>query len=195
MQAESLPYRVAVLGDCGVGKTALTIRLCLKRFDEQYDPTIEDLYHTQASNNDETFTVEVLDTAGQEEYRSQQSEWIRQSHGIVLVYSVISRASFSHIHDLCRPVLMLKEWDSTSAEPPIMIVGNKCDKTDGRQVQGWEGHSLARQHGCQFLETSAKLDKNVKKVFFDVAKLAHRLHTPSPTVEQPTRGKGCCIIM
>ncbi|KAI3326673.1 putative small G-protein Ras2 [Xylariaceae sp. AK1471] len=204
MQLDPSLCRVAVLGDGGVGKTALTIQLCFKRFVGEYDPTIEDSYRTQATINDQTYTLEVLDTAGQEDYRNLQDNWIRQCDGIVLVYSVTSRSSFTKIDDLFRQVLLVKDWNpkNAAAQPParlpIMIVGNKSDEVTERIVSVQEGHALAKELRCMFTETSAKHGKNVEKAFYDVVKVLPPKMSDNAASWEILRGgcsNGWCIIM
>lgn len=90
-------YRLVVLGDGGVGKTALTIQLCLNHFVESYDPTIEDSYRKQVVIDEEPCILEVLDTAGQEEYTALRDQWIRDGEGFVLVYSIAQRSTFERV--------------------------------------------------------------------------------------------------
>ena len=68
----SINYKICVLGDGGVGKTALTIQLCSNHFVEEYDPTIEDSYRKQVVIDDESCLLEILDTAGPENFRDLQ---------------------------------------------------------------------------------------------------------------------------
>jgi GTPase KRas len=132
--------------------------------------------------------LEVLDTAGQEEYTALRDQWIRDGEGFVLVYSISSRSSFARIqrfHNQIRRVkekLQLEESQiypgsplsasSTGSGPPapIMLVGNKCDRVTEREVSTREGYALARELSCDFVETSAKNCINVEKAFYDVVR-------------------------
>ncbi|RYO78649.1 hypothetical protein DL766_000056 [Monosporascus sp. MC13-8B] len=181
-------YKLVVLGDGGVGKTALTIQLCLQHFVETYDPTIEDSYRKQVVIDGQACMLEVLDTAGQEEYTALRDQWIRDGEGFVLVYSISSRSSFSRIKRFHHQIQRVKE--STTASPtypgspitasaptapvPIMLVGNKSDRVTEREVSTQEGHALARELGCEFVEASAKNCINVEKAFYDVVRILRR---------------------
>lgn len=135
--------------------------------------------------------LEVLDTAGQEEYTALRDQWIRDGEGFVLVYSITSRASFSRITKFYNQIKMVKESTSsgspsgpsylsssmnTSSSPnaplpvPVMLVGNKSDKAVERAVSAQEGMALSKELGCQFVEASAKNCINVEKAFYDVVR-------------------------
>ncbi|KAH8655671.1 ras-2 protein [Xylariales sp. PMI_506] len=180
-------HKVAVLGDGGVGKTALTIQLCLQHFVETYDPTIEDSYRKQVVIDGQVCILEILDTAGQEEYTALRDQWIRGGEGFLLVYSISSRSSFNRISQFHHQIQRVKESVSScqshlgapkiaaiTGPVPIMLVGNKSDRITEREVSTQEGHSLARELGCEFVEASAKSGGNVEKAFYDVVRLLRR---------------------
>ncbi|KAJ5888785.1 Small GTPase superfamily Rho type [Penicillium taxi] len=188
MSGKMTLYKLVVLGDGGVGKTALTIQLCLNHFVETYDPTIEDSYRKQVVIDQQSCMLEVLDTAGQEEYTALRDQWIRDGEGFVLVYSITSRASFSRITKFYNQIKMVKESSSSgspsgpsylnspmaSGSPlpvPVMLVGNKSDKAVERAVSAQEGQALAKELGCEFTEASAKNCINVEKAFYDVVRM------------------------
>ncbi|OJD10794.1 hypothetical protein AJ78_08291 [Emergomyces pasteurianus Ep9510] len=182
-------YKLVVLGDGGVGKTALTIQLCLNHFVETYDPTIEDSYRKQVVIDQQACMLEVLDTAGQEEYTALRDQWIRDGEGFVLVYSITSRSSFTRIQKFHHQIQLVKESASSGSptgasylgspisplapgmKVPVMLVGNKSDKAIERAVSSQEGSALAKELGCDFVEASAKNCINVEKAFYDVVRL------------------------
>ncbi|KAK2807034.1 Ras GTPase [Emmonsiellopsis sp. PD_5] len=184
-------YKLVVLGDGGVGKTALTIQLCLNHFVETYDPTIEDSYRKQVVIDQQACMLEVLDTAGQEEYTALRDQWIRDGEGFVLVYSITSRSSFTRIQKFHHQIQLVKESASSGSpsgvsylgspmnspiagaggKVPVMLVGNKSDKAIERAVSSQEGSALAKELGCEFVEASAKNCINVEKAFYDVVRL------------------------
>lgn len=137
--------------------------------------------------------LEVLDTAGQEEYTALRDQWIRDGEGFVLVYSISSRSSFARIQKFHHQIQRVKEsalsssptypgspLSATSAgsgsfgPSPIMLVGNKCDRVTEREVSTQEGSALARELGCDFVEASAKNCVNVEKAFYDVVRQLRR---------------------
>ncbi|USW56126.1 Putative small GTP-binding protein [Septoria linicola] len=189
-------YKLVVLGDGGVGKTALTIQLCLNHFVETYDPTIEDSYRKQVGIDGQSCMLEVLDTAGQEEYTALRDQWIRDGEGFILVYSISSRSSFTRIQKFHHQIQRVKESTSAGSPTypgsplsqtmgsfgpaPIMLVGNKCDRVTEREVSTQEGQALAKQLGCEFVEASAKNCVNVEKAFYDVVRQLRRQRATAP---------------
>jgi GTPase KRas protein len=122
------------LGTGGVGKSALTIRLVTDNFLEDYDPTIgmytyihttspenrefiltsnvEDSYRKQTVVDNQSALLDILDTAGQEEYTTMQDQWMREGKGFLLVYSITSRNSFDEIATFKDKILRAKDVDS-----------------------------------------------------------------------------------
>ncbi|KAK2612383.1 RAS2 protein [Conoideocrella luteorostrata] len=203
MAGRMVLYKLVVLGDGGVGKTALTIQLCLQHFVETYDPTIEDSYRKQVVIDGQPCMLEVLDTAGQEEYTALRDQWIRDGEGFVLVYSISSRSSFTRIKRFHHQIQRVKESCASSpsypgspiaaASPqmpvPIMLVGNKSDRVTEREVSTQEGHALARELGCEFVEASAKNCINVEKAFYDVVRILRRQRQHASRPSGSTSGR------
>jgi len=174
-------YKIVILGSGAVGKSALTIRLITDNFLDDYDPTIEDLYKKTITVDDIPVPVEVLDTAGQEEFYPMQDEWIRNSRGFLLVYAVTDRASFEGLSQFYDKVRRIKENEQMV---PIVIVGNKCDLHSEREVKTFEGEKIANSWGCPFYETSAKMKINNAECFHELVRQiqeADRLNSPNNT--------------
>ncbi|KFZ07555.1 hypothetical protein V501_06354 [Pseudogymnoascus sp. VKM F-4519 (FW-2642)] len=159
-------YKLVVVGGGGVGKSCLTIQLIQSHFVDEYDPTIEDSYRKQCVIDDEVALLDVLDTAGQEEYSAMREQYMRTGEGFLLVYSITSRQSFEEIMTFQQQILRVKDKDYF----PITVVGNKCDLEGERQVSKQEGEALAKSFGCKFIETSAKSRINVDNAFFDIVR-------------------------
>ncbi|KAL1924273.1 uncharacterized protein VTP21DRAFT_7308 [Calcarisporiella thermophila] len=190
-------YRIVVLGDGGVGKTALTIQLCLNHFvgkSDTYDPTIEDSYRKQVVIDNQPCILEVLDTAGQEEYTALRDQWIRDGEGFLIVYSIAARSTFERVERFRDQIFRVKDVDSV----PLILVGNKCDKVTEREVSREEGYQMARRLGCEFIETSAKTCVNVERSFYSVVRLIRATREGS-TVQQPSatkdKKKKKCVVM
>jgi GTPase KRas len=159
-------YKLVVVGGGGVGKSALTIQFIQSHFVDEYDPTIEDSYRKQCVVDGETALLDVLDTAGQEEYSAMREQYMRSGEGFLLVYSIISRSSFEEIQRFYQQILRVKDKDWF----PVVLVGNKCDLENQRQVGQGEGKDLAKQFKCKFLETSAKEKLNVDEAFYSLVR-------------------------
>jgi len=164
-------YKLVMLGDGGVGKTAMTIRFVSDRFVQEYDPTVEDAYKKEHQIDGKDITVEIIDTAGQEEYTSGlQDKFIRGGEGFILVYSITSRPSLNRVKEIRNKIA----WTKDSEEVAMILVGNKSDLVKERQVPTQEGKEVAQEFGCPFLETSAKTGENVAEcmrlLFLEIGK-------------------------
>ncbi|WFD33817.1 RAS1 protein [Malassezia cuniculi] len=171
-------YKLVVVGGGGVGKSALTIQFVQSHFVDEYDPTIEDSYRKQCVIDEEVALLDVLDTAGQEEYSAMREQYMRSGEGFLLVYSITSRNSFEEIATFYRQILRVKDKDYF----PVVIVANKSDLEAERQVSPMEGREMARQFGCPFVETSAKHRVNVDESFSDLVREIRRFNKEQATV-------------
>ena len=161
------PMLIYVLGGGGVGKSALTLRLVTDNFAEDYDPTIEDSYRKQIKVDGIPATVDIVDTAGQEEYNAMRDQWIRNGKGFLLVYSISNRGSFKELENIMDEMTRAKDDDNI----PIVLAGNKCDLDESeREVQKEEGQKLAEEWGVPFFETSAKTKINDHEVFYEIVR-------------------------
>jgi len=168
------PYKVVMMGGGGVGKSAITIRFIQNHFLVDYDPTIEDSYRKQVRIDEETAILEVLDTAGQEEYSAMRENWIRYGEGFFLVYSIDSRLSFEkEINPLLRHLQRVRDVDELT-EIPTVLFGNKCDLVNQRQVTKDEGSEIAKKLGAAFFEGSAKSSVNIDDSFFEIVRSIRR---------------------
>merc|ERR1711871_387386 len=159
-------YKLVIVGGGGVGKSACTIQLIQNNFIEEYDPTIEDSYRKQVTIDDETCILDILDTAGQEEYSAMRDQYMRTGQGFLIVYSIIARASFDEVSSFRDQILRVKDADKV----PMVICGNKVDLEADRQVSTVEGRDLAKNLGVPFMETSAKTRVNVEDSFYELVR-------------------------
>jgi len=154
-------FKIVVLGDGGVGKSCLTIQFTQNHFVREYDPTIENSYRKQLTIDDEACVLDILDTAGQEEYAVMRDQYINSGEGFILVFSITSRASFKSLAELREKILQVKDADDF----PMVMVGNKCDLDKERVVTASEGKEMASQWKITFMEASAKARINVEECF------------------------------
>jgi len=174
-----------IVGGGGVGKSALTIQLIQNHFIDEYDPTIEDSYRKQVTIDEETCLLDILDTAGQEEYSAMRDQYMRTGQGFILVFAITSRSSFDEIASFREQILRVKDKDKV----PMILVGNKCDLETERQVTTGEGQDLAKSFGCPFFESSAKTRVNVEECFYELVREI-RKDLNGPTDKSKAKGKG-----
>ncbi|EIM23181.1 ras-like protein [Wallemia mellicola CBS 633.66] len=172
MAAVPKEYKLVVVGGGGVGKSALTIQFIQSHFVDEYDPTIEDSYRKQCQIDAEPALLDVLDTAGQEEYSAMREQYMRTGEGFLLVYSITSRNSFEEIETFHQQILRVKDKDFF----PMVLVANKADLEYERQVGSNEGRQLAKNFGCRFIETSAKQRINVDEAFYNLVREIRGYH-------------------
>ena len=125
--------------------TALTIQLIQNHFIDEYDPTIEDSYRKQVTIDDETCLLDILDTAGQEEYSAMRDQYMRTGQGFLCVYSITNKGSFDEIASFREQILRVKDADKV----PMVMIGNKLDLDAERAVSQDEGRKLAEEFGCR----------------------------------------------
>ncbi|KAJ7283697.1 small GTPase superfamily [Mycena rebaudengoi] len=179
--------RIAVLGSRSVGKSSLIIQYCQNEFVESYYPTIEATFSKTVGVKNIEYECEIIDTAGQDEFSILNSKHAIGIHGYVLVYSISSKRSFENIQIIYDKIVDFCGVTNI----PCVIVGSKVDLEPSRQVKAEEGQKLAKANDAAWVETSAKTNTNVAKVFeLCLGEIEKR--TPNNQVEPPASK---CIIM
>jgi len=179
-------FKVVVLGSGSVGKSAITLRFIHGRFVVQYDPTIEDSYRHQVEVDSVNYILEILDTAGTEQFAQLRNLYVKNGMGFVLVFSLASKSSFLEISELREQIVRVKE--STSV--PLVIVGNKSDLEDLRQVSRKEAEQLCRSFNSEYIESSAKNNVNIDHIFHTLI----RIITASDKTKKPSPKRSCYIL-
>jgi len=152
------------MGSGGVGKSAITIQFVNKQFEPKYDPTIEDRYQKVINYKTVPCVLEILDTAGQETFSAMRELYMKNGEGFVLVYSITSLRSFEDLDVIRQGIIRHKNKSNV----PMVLVGNKSDLERKREVDMNRGKDLAKSYGCPFVETSAKRNQNIDKLFFSL---------------------------
>ncbi|KAJ2078075.1 GTPase Ryh1 [Coemansia sp. RSA 1365] len=158
-------HKLVFLGEQGAGKTSVITRFMYDMFDTTYQATIGiDFLSKTMYLEDRTVRLQLWDTAGQERFRSLVPSYIRDSSVALVVYDITNREGFAQT----------SKWiDIVHAERGndvlIVLVGNKADLKDGREVATKEGEDKARDLNVMFMETSAKSGHNVKALFKKIA--------------------------
>ncbi|CAO1328063.1 unnamed protein product [Diamesa serratosioi] len=158
-------HKVIMVGSGGVGKSALTLQFMYDEFVEDYEPTKADSYRKKVVLDGEEVQIDILDTAGQEDYAAIRDNYFRSGEGFLCVFSITDDESFQATQEFREQILRVKNDENI----PFLLVGNKCDLNDKRKVPLAECQSRAQQWGgVPYVETSAKTRENVDKVFFDL---------------------------
>lgn len=156
-------FKLLIIGDSGVGKSSLLLRFADNTFNSNYITTIGvDFRIRTLCINGDRVKLQIWDTAGQERFRTITSTYYRGAHGVIVVYDVSSRESFSNVQR------WLKEIDQNCDGVNRILVGNKDDFSedqDRKLVSTEEARRFALQAGIELFETSAKDDKNVQEMF------------------------------
>jgi len=159
-------FKVVVLGSGGVGKSALTVQFVSGLFMEKYDPTIEDFYRKEIEVDHTPCVLEILDTAGTEQFASMRDLYIKNGQGFIVAYSITNHQTFQDIKTMRDQITRVKGTERV----PILLVGNKVDLEGQREVPTVEGMALAQIWGCSFVESSAKNKTNVNEVFAEIVR-------------------------
>eukprot|EP01089_Gocevia_fonbrunei_P023367 TRINITY_DN9826_c0_g1_i2.p1 TRINITY_DN9826_c0_g1~~TRINITY_DN9826_c0_g1_i2.p1 ORF type:complete len:186 (+),score=12.73 TRINITY_DN9826_c0_g1_i2:88-645(+) len=182
-------FRLAILGVGGVGKSAITIQFIQHQFVTNYDPTI--------TVEGTTCVLELMDTAGQEEYSVMRDSYMRTGQGFMLVYSIANRRSFEEIENFRTQTLRAKDVKNI----PFVLVGNKCDLAKERKVTTEEGEALAKKWSASashvpFLEASAKTRFHIDESFTELVRLVinHLSEEGNARTNSTTKKRKCALF-
>ncbi|KAM5562962.1 ras-related protein RABA5b [Rosa sericea] len=158
---EEYLFKVVLIGDSAVGKSNLLSRFARNEFDQNCKATIGVEFQTQAVEIDgKEVKAQIWDTAGQERFRAVTSAYYRGAVGALVVYDISRKTTFESVERWLNELTM--HCDTAVAK---MLVGNKCDLEDIRDVSIEDGKSLAEEKGLFFMETSALDATNVQEAF------------------------------
>lgn len=190
---------ITVCGDGGCGKSSITLRLVRSQWTHEYvtsphaltnssspaqhryDPTIEDSYSVTRTIDGITYSLNLTDTAGQEEYRGLWSSSNLYSNAFLLVYDITQANSLEALEHFNTLIEVEREtrYEQGQVMPVCIVAGNKCDLQGMRQISAKDGLQWAKSRGYGFMETSAREMVNIEETFA-------REYTPCPTLHYTT---------
>ncbi|XP_029014793.1 ras-related protein R-Ras [Betta splendens] len=197
MSGDEERYKLVVVGGGGVGKSALTIQFIQSYFVSDYDPTIEDSYTKMCIVDGKETRLDILDTAGQEEFGAMREQYMRSGEGFLMVFALNDLGSYHEVQKFHTQILRVKDRDDF----PMVLVGNKADLEAQRAITREEGQAFARENRIHYMEASAKNRYNVDEAFLEVVRIIRRfqeMESPPPPTHQTRKQKnsGCpCVLL
>jgi len=178
IDAYDLHLKLLMLGDTGVGKTCMLLRYTSDTFRPTFITTIGIDFKIKIMNLEgQTVKLQIWDTAGQERFRTITVSYFKGAHGIILMYDVTDRETFESISHWVKAIK-----DHADAQVNVVLVGNKSDDSEKRQVTTDEGQGLANEYSLKFFETSAKHNLGVDETFEAIAKETKARMTQEPSM-------------
>jgi len=170
-QQKKILLKIIVLGESGVGKTSLLIRYVENRFTFNTKSTIGANFLTKRMEiDDKVATCQIWDTAGQERFQGLGTAFYRGSDGVIFVFDVTNRKSFEELEQW-KKAFLIQVGQEGNDSFPMIIVANKVDLADQREVSQKEMKDWCAKHGLQWFEASAKEGANVDRAFEEIARL------------------------
>ncbi|XP_018652204.1 putative ral [Schistosoma mansoni] len=187
--------RIAIVGSGGVGKSSLTLQFVYSEFIQDYEPTKANSYRRKMTLDGVPLQFDILDTAGQEDYRGIRDYFFKISEGFILVFAIDDSESVNSLATFREHILRIKQSDHV----PMLIVANKCDlKGCTRNNYISQGKQYADDWHLDFIETSAKTYSDAERVFLEIGKKIRESHMASiqypRKVENYKRRKKCTIL-
>ena len=178
-------FKVLLLGNSDVGKSSMLLRFVDSVWNDAFTPTIGvDFKVKTLEINNKRVKMQIWDTAGQERFRTVVSTYFRGAHGILLLYDVTNKDSFKNLEN------WLIEIEKNSNQKVLKIlIGNKCDLTEDREITTEEGQTFANRNGMEFMETSAKMNTNVSEAFTTLGKLMIEFNSKTNTNQGQKSGE------
>lgn len=157
--------KLTLVGDGGVGKSCLILQYMYGDFVEEYEPTKADAYRRTITLQGDEVQIDILDTAGQEDYPAVRDGYLKHGDGFLLVFDLTNKETFESIKNHRENVLRVKSDDP---QLPVIMIGNKNDLAGNRRVSTEEASALAQSWGIAYIESSAKTRENVDRAFSEI---------------------------
>ena len=184
---------IAILGGGAVGKTSVTYK-CLNKelIPDDIDTTLEDHYKFYPIIFEEKIQVEIIDTAGQEDYQNFFDTWVQSSEGFLLVFSLTDKNTFNVVKKKYNKIISIK-----GKNIPVILIGNKKDLENEREVQFEEAKKYANEKNIEYIETSAITGEKCHEAFLEIVKKVYlnKYSVKDFTNEIIIKKKCCCSII
>ena len=207
--SEGETYLLYVMGAGAVGKSSLTVQLIQGRFSDAYDPTIENSYTKLLEVDGDNITLNILDTAGQEDFSCMRDAYMRQGQGFLLVFSLADEKSFDAINGFIEQIRETSE----RKDVPIVVCANKADIVPWKVAED-DIKSYCDSVGVKYFTTSAKTGQNVYDSFAELVRMMRKQNpnavyskkeepkkgtktadnAKEPSKQKTESGNGCCRI-
>lgn len=191
-KSEASRIQLVMMGPGGVGKSCLVLRMIMDDFVEDYDPTIEDNYRKQCTVDHKPLILDIMDTAGQEEFDMLEDQWIRLGEGFLLVFDCTDASSVDEVEKKYKKIIRQKEMDHV----PLVLIGNKMDVLIEKGVRSSpateKAKAFAQEWGCKYMEASAKGNTNVWESFEEGIRAVRKWRSGQETV--PVKDPWCTIL-
>eukprot|EP01089_Gocevia_fonbrunei_P013862 TRINITY_DN3655_c0_g1_i5.p1 TRINITY_DN3655_c0_g1~~TRINITY_DN3655_c0_g1_i5.p1 ORF type:complete len:171 (+),score=31.88 TRINITY_DN3655_c0_g1_i5:199-711(+) len=169
---------------------------------EDYDPTLEDSYRKQVEVDGLACVLDIIDTAGQDDFIAIRESYYVEGEGFLCVFDVTSQSTFADVPTFHNAIRRVKGTDKI----PFLLVGNKCDLVSKRKVTKEQAEDLATKLKCKYIEASAKTRKNVDIIFPELVRATMQVKnlktkTPEPDSKEKSKSskskqssKSCLLI-
>ncbi|KAJ2058813.1 GTP-binding protein [Coemansia sp. S146] len=170
MSNSRLDRNIVILGGVGVGKSSVITRFIKGEYSEKYVPTVSGFHSKKFKVDEKEYNLSISDTTGQDESSLLDSSHIGSTDVFLIAFSVNNRRSYVIAQVVREKILEQAGVDSVG----IVLVGNKCDLKDERQVSTKEVQELAAKFGCPYVETSSREGTNVDELFTVATRVANK---------------------
>lgn len=183
-------FKVVLLGEGCVGKTSLMLRYVQDKFNEKHLTTLQASFLNKRLNIEgQRVNIAIWDTAGQERFHALGPIYYRDSNGAILVYDITDEDSFFKVQNWVKELKKMLGEDIA-----LCIAGNKIDLERDRHVDAAEAEAYAKTVGAKHFHTSAKLNKGIEEMFFELTKKMlerqQKSEAKSPRDSTADRGAG-----
>ena len=200
---ENLSFKLITLGNAGVGKTSILQRYLYDKFNINSESTIgiELSYKEIILENNESVTLKIIDTCGQEKYRSLSKSYFKNTDGVLFVFDLSNIESFKEITDWIK---LFNENHNGKEKVPKCLVGSKCDLE--KKVTDDKIKEVSQKYNLHYYETSAKDNFNINKLFEDMSKILYEnnklnknekqksIKIINQKIEEKPKKRNCCDL-